>query len=542
MLALTFTLELKEPLLMTAIEGDPNSAVSLPFVPGSALRGALVGRYLAGDKRRDLAAEAEARKLFFDAQTRYLNAYPVDELGERTLPTPQAWKKCKGAQGDSIYDLSVAPQPEALHEQQPQPLKRPFCRLAGEEVELYKIKRQVNIHTLRDPVAGRAVGKGGQGAVFRYEAVGKGEQGTVFRYEALAPGQTLAGAIPCPDAETADTLQELLQEDDTLLLGGSQSAGYGLTRLTEIHREKDWQEIPHNFAMQSGRLTLTLLSDAVLRDAQGQYTGFLTPEILAEYLKVKLTLDRARTFVKTGVVGGFNRKWGLPLPQTPVARAGSVFTFEVGEHKIPAEDLQRLLNNGIGERRAEGFGRVALNWHSQEAKLEAREMEDNERKFIPTPTLTGASAKLAQAMATRMLRRQLDQSLRERVLALKVWGSIHNTQLSAVRTRVRNALAIQDVSPIERYLAELKKVGQDQFEKAKIEGRSLSAWIKDVLQENTPAIWRRLCHTSFDGQKLPAVGGVRAAWDADLAQEYALRLIDGVLSHELAERRNKEVS
>ena len=60
MLALTFTLELKEPLLMTAIEGDPNSAVSLPFVPGSALRGALAGRYRAAKDVVDLAADEPA--------------------------------------------------------------------------------------------------------------------------------------------------------------------------------------------------------------------------------------------------------------------------------------------------------------------------------------------------------------------------------------------------------------------------------------------------------------------------------------------------
>ncbi|RLC84386.1 MAG: RAMP superfamily protein, partial [Chloroflexi bacterium] len=174
MIALTFTFELKEPLLMTAIEGDPNSAVSLSYVPGSALRGALVGRYLAGDKRRDLAADAEARKLFFDAQTRYLNAYPVDSTDCRTLPTPNAWKKCKGDAEDTcdIFDLSVDPEPEGMYKAwQPKPVKRPFCMMNGDAVALYKIERQVNIHTLRDPVAGRALGAEGQGAVFRYEAL-----------------------------------------------------------------------------------------------------------------------------------------------------------------------------------------------------------------------------------------------------------------------------------------------------------------------------------------------------------------------------------
>ena len=531
MIALTFMLELKEPLLMTAIEGDPNSAVSLPYVPGSALRGALVGRYLADTDGDDLAADAEARKLFFDAQTRYLNAYPVDSMGRRTLPTPNAWKKRKGDTGDAydVYDLSVAPEPQGIYDEwQPKPEDSPFCRIDGGNVDLYKIERQVNIHTMRDPVAGRALGDEGQGAVFRYEA--------------LAPGQILAGVILCPDEKVADRLQELLEKDETLLLGGSQSAGYGLAIIMEATKQQkdDWQETAHDPNPPAGRLTLTLLSDAILRDVTGQYTAFLTPEILAESLGVTLTLDRTRTFVKTGVVGGFNRKWGLPLPQTPVARAGSVFTFEVGKADIPAERLKTLLEEGIGERRDEGFGRVAVNWHAQHAELQAAKSDAWSGPPERPKTLSSESVDLAQAMATRMLRRQLDTALRDRVLKLEIQGEIRNTQLSAVRTRLRTALATGEVAPVLTYLDEMKLVGQEQFEKARLDGEALDRWIRTVLKEDAPAFWKRLCRTSFAQDKLPAVGGVRAVWDAKLAREYALRLIDGVLNRELARRRKEK--
>jgi CRISPR-associated protein Csx10 len=526
MIALTFTLELKESLLMTAVESDPNSAVSLSYVPGSALRGALVGRYLTDYEEDDLAADAEARKLFFDAHTRYLNAYPVDDKGKRTLPTPNAWKKRKGDGGDAytILDLSVDPAPQGIYDQwQPKPIEGSFCDLTNQQVIPVEPDRQVNIHTLREPKAGRATL----------------EQGAVFRYEALAPGQKLAGVILCPDADTADTLQELLEEDETLLLGGSQSAGYGLTTITEVKQEENWQETPHDLSAPSGHLTITLLSDAILRDADGQYTAFLTPEILAKYLNVTLTPDRSRTFAETGVVGGFNRKWGLPLPQTPVARSGSVFTFEVGEAEIPIQQLQTLFEEGIGERRAEGFGRVAVNWHTQHATLNAAEVESRPRPPQPV-TLTEESTNLAQAMATRMLRRQLDQALRERVLKLDIHGEIHNTQLSAVRTRLRTALATGDASPITTYLDEMKSVGQEQFEKARIKNDAQDQWIKTVLDENASAFWKRLFRTSFKDKKLPAVGEVRAVWDGKLAQEYALRLIDGVLNRELAKRRKED--
>ncbi len=70
------------------------------------------------------------------------------------------------------------------------------------------------------------------------------------------------------------------------------------------------------------------------------------------------------------MIGGFNRKWGLPLPQALAVRMGSVLVF-----KDPGCDptlLDDLEVRGIGERRAEGFGRIAFN-RQRVAQLEAKE-------------------------------------------------------------------------------------------------------------------------------------------------------------------------
>ena len=41
----TYVLELLEPLLANSLAGDANSAQSLPYVPGSLIRGALINVY-----------------------------------------------------------------------------------------------------------------------------------------------------------------------------------------------------------------------------------------------------------------------------------------------------------------------------------------------------------------------------------------------------------------------------------------------------------------------------------------------------------------
>jgi hypothetical protein len=57
--------------------------------------------------------------------------------------------------------------------------------------------------------------------------------------------------------------------------------------------------------------------------------------------------------------GGYNRKWGMPLPQTDCAMAGSVFVFEA-TRQISKSELQEIEAENIGERTAEGYGRFVF--------------------------------------------------------------------------------------------------------------------------------------------------------------------------------------
>ena len=46
MKAITFSLTTQQPLLATSFQGDPNSDVSYSYIPGSMIRGAVIGRYM----------------------------------------------------------------------------------------------------------------------------------------------------------------------------------------------------------------------------------------------------------------------------------------------------------------------------------------------------------------------------------------------------------------------------------------------------------------------------------------------------------------
>src|SRR3989442_206739 len=105
MKVLTYRIVLQEPALVTGLVGDPNSAVAESHLPGSVLRGALIGRYLRASGRKELdAANGAERRLFLSGETRFLNGYPTEQE-RRTLPVPLSWHREKGAERP-IYDFA----------------------------------------------------------------------------------------------------------------------------------------------------------------------------------------------------------------------------------------------------------------------------------------------------------------------------------------------------------------------------------------------------------------------------------------------------
>jgi len=110
MKALTYQLRLLEPVLVSQAEtGEENSAIGLPFVPGSALRGAVVARYLQNETPDDLAKKPATRALLLDGTVAFLNAYPAPE-GKKLLPRPFSWfteKNLAGEDNGTLYDWAV---------------------------------------------------------------------------------------------------------------------------------------------------------------------------------------------------------------------------------------------------------------------------------------------------------------------------------------------------------------------------------------------------------------------------------------------------
>lgn len=529
MKAITFLIKTKQPILATSFEGDPNSDVSYNYIMGSMIRGALIGRYVKINslEKTDILTDKIVRRLFFDGTTRYLNAYPAtinNRKSKRTLPIPLSWRKdkhseiTKESKSIEVFDFSIRKlQEEEL--ESPKSLSEPFFIDDGGAI-LYKVDRRINIHTSRDRTKGRATKNEGQ----------------IFRYDAIDIEQIFQGVILCDDTDE-NTIRDLLTPSD-MWLGGSRSAGYGHVEISQINSHDSWNEIeisPEK-RVSNSIMKVTLLSDLILRDESGQYIASSPTNLLSEILGRELDSPKI-TYMDSVFIGGFNRKWGLPLPQVPAVKAGSVFVYE--NVQINTDDINKLETEGIGERTVEGFGRVAINWCTKasfsakypELKIPSR---SNKPQFESTDK-ESESRKLARQIGERILRQRLEKLLLANLECNKLQvNQMTNSQLSRLMIVTRQALDQNSRQPLDNLFSQLTKSSRIKYESAKLASKPLETTIKQWLDNpKDPTGWMRTDIKDID------IGDEKCSVSDALAMEYTLRLIMAIVKNATKDKKDE---
>jgi CRISPR-associated protein Csx10 len=158
-------------------------------------------------------------------------------------------------------------------------------------------------------------------------------------------GKVLFDVSPSEDIEdNFEAFKQRLQAFDTALR--AQVREFGL-------------EPPHRFYIALTLHAATMLCDDLLR-----YEGTITGKQLAR--QVRLPDDLFELLYQSASmqrVMGWQELWGLPRAHAYAIEAGSVFLYAVAQ---PLDDawahpLFELEQHGIGQRRAEGFGRVCVS-------------------------------------------------------------------------------------------------------------------------------------------------------------------------------------
>lgn len=555
MKVITYRVKLLEPTLVTSLQGDPNSAVSFDYVPGSVLRGMVISKYLNSASTN--ASDDNFRRLFLDSTTRYLHGYPLDEYEQLALPVPLSWQRAKTEHDGTICDFAVKI-PE--DKEQRQGVSKPFYLPTREGVQLLQPARTIAVHTQRTARFGRAMPrsreKRNDQARGQSTALLHGDEiiGAVYRYEALAADQSFQAKIICEHDADASTLLPFIEGYASL--GGARSSGYGRAEISQVQvhdpdsaeEEMDdedelLEESGGDEAMPTHMLIVTLQSDTLVRDARGQFAADpdLLCQVLSKHLQMQLVLKDA--FLGTRVVGGFNRTWSLPLPQALAVRMGSVLIFQ--DPGCDPNVLKTLEARGIGERRAEGFGQLAFN-QQQRATLKIVE-HTLPANYATTFTINEPEAsEFAQRMTRRMLKRRLDEGLRAAANEMKIVNPPSNAQLSRLRSIVLTALrqTPPNTRSIREFLQSIESRGsaRRQFERSTINnGQSLLNWLKEQIHvSEQDGRWKRLLRLEDLGIDDLEIGGVKATRDDALRLEYVLRLIDLVLAHATKQRGEED--
>ena len=500
MKALKIRIQLEEPVLATRPNGgEANSATSYAYIPGGMLRGAVVRAYHDKHPGAEIGTDPQARKLFFGGDVCYLNAYITTQDDERMLPTPISWYVDKDEVGKKEMEISdfAVKVNNALSKP-----KRPvgeFCQLTGAKVVMSDPLRQVSVHNASDERGRKAAGIS-----------------QVFRYEALAAGQIFASVIISEKLELLQEIQEILSERH--FLGGSHTGGYGAVKVACKLDEADWNE--SKTASATDLVRITCLSDLIL-PARGKPML----EILAEELGLTVSAQLTDAYYQTNLVGGFNRTWGLPLPQSWAIQAGSTFCL-APKTKI---DTSKLQDKGIGERRTEGFGRLAVNWQVQE-KVQKKPDTSPEVNEIKLSTV---SAKIADGMADRLLKAELERKLIVLLSSdLKFTELPSASQLNRVRVLAQQSLLTGETDAIQNHF-ETMKSAKKTWERAKVQGKPLVEWLitHSAMQETTLREDFRL------GEAMPHIAGRKAKLSTELLNEFSVRLVDGLLKRAVEEKR-----
>jgi hypothetical protein len=461
MKTILYKITLTSPAIFARAENDPNTLSTLHYVPGSAIWGALANRYIHNKSpMNDPVMDSGFRKLFLSGRTRFLNAYPAggENMDKRMLPAPLSLfvpKENVNKDEGKVYDFSTDFDEFTFDGNQFVRNHFGFIRWDGHKI------------TWRTP---------GLKKEMHYATKHEAEEKVIFQYESLLPGEKFIGLIEMDFEDRAiektisSEIQHLIKQGP-VYLGRSKSAEYGANvDLDVIAIEDNYHEVKCSI-VDADDLVATLLSEYVGRDSLtgepgiSAFTGDLSSKLGIEKLELK------RSFGEEKWLPGYNAYWKMPRPTSPVLAAGTVFVFKKPDN-LSTEGVF-----SIGERTAEGYGRVAIGWQGIESDDEYFTYEkDIEVLISRTPGISIGNSKISNWFESEVLFTWLTELIPHKVSCIKI---NKNTALSgSVLGNLRHILSIHpNILSTQNFEAEIKElIGKKAPDKMKNLKLDVEGW------------------------------------------------------------------
>lgn len=487
---LHYKLRLRSPAIVSTLSGDPNSAATQPFIPGSALRGVVAARLIADGVAGD---SDEFRRLVLSGDVRYLHAYP-ELAGDRSLPCFASWRRKKEELNEAIdlaaftgvLDASVDADdfgyvwPEEALASVPAPFVAASLSAGARRIAAPPIGSR--IHQQRDRIKGRP-----------WKDRAEQPHGALFAYEYLEPDQVFRGVIQVMPAATADIerIKRLLSAEP-ILIGRSRRAGYGGEAEVEFtgQAQREYENVSGSIPgdVAAGTLFRLFLTSAYIgrHPTTGQIDPTALPEELQLLLRGAAIVERTRWTFET--VGAFNQKWRMEVPQAQAVAAGAVLVLQA-TGTIPANTLRAIEHDGLGERKVEGFGRTLFLEHSEETHIRLR------REDEPTPADVGGSHEPGTVPTPH--RQQVDL-LERRIVLAAARAELDRVAAIDLAGRTRNP-------PTSSLLGRLRTLFRGVTDERSAQGAltRLRIWCSD---DDSPQALKRSAREKLDGCQLGDVG------------------------------------
>ncbi len=510
---LKYRLTLRQSVVIPVTDGDPNTVVTRQDIPGSHLWGIAAWHYL--NQTGNTPADAAFRHAFLHGGLRFLTAYPESSNSEkqRLIPIPHSIRKLK--KDESLKDFVGEP-PNILDEDQTKRHDRHYCRISSGQLETQSVRTERNYHHARakDRRKGRALGA----------EVPNG--GAFFTYEAIKTGQSFQGAVLGSESDLK-SLQEWLKGVNSIRLGRSRSAQYGevkfewigdgqeLKGLTEWNgfnirqadSKNDWeedngwdedemwdeeenegwdendirdeertngiigQENIDGFEL-GDQLVVTALSPLLTVNEHGHPEACFPEREMATILGLNTSKDKltlSRSYTRSELVSGYSAHLRLPRQQWPAIAAGSVFVFDIKnvQSDITEGKFLELEHNGLGLRKGEGYGRIAVDHLKVDLTKEEILLDDPEHQGYRTKPSESIPEKVQELLWSITKTRCLAE-IRQRAMAAASDKKVRNVPSNSLLGKLRLFLRVDSVNAIEN-LKNLSKPTKKRLSNCRID-------------------------------------------------------------------------
>jgi CRISPR-associated protein Csx10 len=349
MLKIRYKITTLSSILFSKESGDRNMTETVDYIPGRVILGIFAGRYIYKNKSGNNAHEDKIFKtLFLKDNISFSNAYLKPEDNKKFLPTPLSIQNEKENK-DSVYDLLFKTVEDDYIQTK---YSGGYSSLDENYISNISVDKSLNFHHARDVETGTS------------------KEGIIFNYESINKDQLFEGYITGED-ELINTFLEIFEKEFIAYTGRSRTSQYGKIRIEFFAPEK----IITNIESQK-KTSITFLSNVIIYNDYG--TSECNRESLENYLKRKISNDIiiSKSFIKPIRVDNYISIWKLKKPSENCFVAGTCFLLE-GIKESDLDKLKELENYGIGERRNEGFGKIAIGLQKNE-KLTTVEYKQDE--------------------------------------------------------------------------------------------------------------------------------------------------------------------